>query len=520
MTTPEEKKVSRRNYLQVAGGTIAGLVVGGVVGYMAAPSTTAPPTTVTTTATQTITATATATATPATTAPPAAPITLNIIIGSGSHFAPASHYKDLYQSTHPGITLNFSTAPHVEIRDKVLLELKSGTSTYDSFEYVYTFLPDFADPGYLQPVDDWIAASPDAKALYDDIIPPLKQAYTIWNGTTYGIAYDGDEHNYYYRKDLFTDPTIRSQFKSMKGYDLPTPAGKESITMQQYLDIGDFFFKTKAGGVKYGGSDLAKRGRMYLWWADRLAGFGGKWVNDDGSPAINNDLGLKALQHEIACLAFDPPGVLSYEFAEHETEWTKGTIPQFVQWPDAFLEVTNTASTLFYQHPEKIGMSICPGGAGLFATGWAFAFPKYAKHAKEAFDYFVWLNSPAQSEWTVTHAESGVQAYLLKGHFLNPHIQSVNVGGVMVDYTTYWKGLLYEANAAMLDFKVPGSSRFLDVLDENLSKALAGTMDPKAALDATADAWKSLNQQLFGQPTLPAKYVQNLAKPPPVTVPT
>jgi ABC-type glycerol-3-phosphate transport system substrate-binding protein len=401
----------------------------------------------------------------------------------------------------------------VEIRDKALIELKAGTSTYDAFEYVYTWLGDFADPGYLQPVDDWVAASPAAKALYADYEPHIKYAYTNWGGKTYGIIYDGDQHNYYYRKDLFTDSNIRSQFKAAKGYDLPTPGPSEWITMDQYLDIGDFFMKTKAGGVKYGGSDLAKRGRMYLWWADRLAGYGGFWVNDDGSPAINSDLALKALQHEIKSLAFDPPGTLSYEFAEHETEWTKGNIPQFVQWPDAFLEVTNPASTLFYQKPQNIGMAVAPGGAGCFATGWNFAFPKNAKHPKEAFDCFVWLTGLPQSVWTVTHAESGCQAYLVNGHFKNPDIQTVDVAGVKVDYSSYWGGLLNAGARGMLDFRVPSASRYLDILDENLSRALAGTTAPKAALDDTAKAWTSLNQDLFGQPTLPAKYVQELKKP-------
>ena len=55
----EVEKVSRRNYLQVAGGTIAGLVVGGVGGYLAGK--TAVPSAAVTTVTQTVTSAATAT---------------------------------------------------------------------------------------------------------------------------------------------------------------------------------------------------------------------------------------------------------------------------------------------------------------------------------------------------------------------------------------------------------------------------------------------------------------------------
>ena len=66
MSKPEEKKMSRRAYLQVAGGTVVGLAVGGALGYLAKPSEV---TTVTSTLTETVTVTGTA---PPPTTPPAA----------------------------------------------------------------------------------------------------------------------------------------------------------------------------------------------------------------------------------------------------------------------------------------------------------------------------------------------------------------------------------------------------------------------------------------------------------------
>jgi len=61
----EEPKVSRRKYLQIAGGTVVGLAVGGALGYLAKPSEV---TTVTSTLTETVTVTGTAP--PPTTLPP------------------------------------------------------------------------------------------------------------------------------------------------------------------------------------------------------------------------------------------------------------------------------------------------------------------------------------------------------------------------------------------------------------------------------------------------------------------
>ena len=79
MSKSEEKGISRRTYLQVAGGTVAGLIVGGALGYVAKPTATGPPETVTSTVTQAVTQTVTGAAPGTTTAASAGGGTINIL---------------------------------------------------------------------------------------------------------------------------------------------------------------------------------------------------------------------------------------------------------------------------------------------------------------------------------------------------------------------------------------------------------------------------------------------------------
>jgi len=74
MSKPEEKKMSRRTYLQVAGGTVVGLAVGGALGYLAKPPEVR---TVISTLTETVTVTGTAPPPP----PPPALGKTEILIG-------------------------------------------------------------------------------------------------------------------------------------------------------------------------------------------------------------------------------------------------------------------------------------------------------------------------------------------------------------------------------------------------------------------------------------------------------
>ena len=54
--------------------------------------------------------------------------------------------------------------------------------------------------------------------------------------------------------------------------------------------------------------------------------------------------------------------------------------------------------------------------------------------------------------------------------------------------------------------RLPYAAEFGDYLDLNLSKALAGEMGVKEALDNVAQQWVQLLERYFGSSTLPEKF--------------
>ena len=81
----KEEKVDRRTWLKVAGGTVAGLVVGGAIGYVAKPTVMAPSTTAT--ITETVTGTAPPPVTTAVVSTAARPV-IRMCCDSGHNYLP------------------------------------------------------------------------------------------------------------------------------------------------------------------------------------------------------------------------------------------------------------------------------------------------------------------------------------------------------------------------------------------------------------------------------------------------
>jgi len=128
MAKSEESNISRRKYLQIAGAGVAGLVVGGALGYVANPGVTAPPTTVTNTVTETVTGTVTAPPTTVAMTIPPKPDKIRIVTEEDALYTKmyAPRFKQLY-----GIDLEFATGEYSNVFEKETADFMAGGGSYD-----------------------------------------------------------------------------------------------------------------------------------------------------------------------------------------------------------------------------------------------------------------------------------------------------------------------------------------------------------------------------------------------------
>jgi len=502
-----EGNITRRSYLQTVGVAVAGLVVGGAIGYLAKPTVTAPPEVVTTTATETVTVTGTV-APPTTTAAPAGAVkpgaTINII--SSSPFDSVTRYHGAVWGPKMGVTINSISAPAAGTYDVAMTDFMGHSGSYDAIEYGYEWLADFVEGGYVVELDPYIDKYNDSD-YWNDLVPTCKKFYTEINGHYYGIPFDGDSINYYYRKDIFERDDVKADFKSAFGYDLG-PAGD----WNQYLDIAKFFTQTTKGKyIKYGNTEATHRGRMAVWWfGHRLLGMGGIFLNPDGTPAVNTDIGVKALDHLKESLTYAPPGAIDYEFQEHENAMVFGQAAQMLQWANVWSDVElNPKSFVQGKKPTDpdwpLGIAPVPGvgpgkpGHTLLAGGWSYTINKDSKDPEDTYRFLIYMCRLPQSEWQNIHPETGVQPSLVS-QYKDPVIIDVLGQAFMNAYSTG------QANGVP-DLRFPHAPEMLDYLDQQVSRAVAGQVGSKAALDDVASHWTDLCKKYFGSPNVPANYV-------------
>lgn len=239
------------------------------------------------------------------------------------------------------------------------------------------------------PMDDYIAENAD-KVQYDDVAPILADMTTQYKGHIYGLPYYTYTAGYFYRADLFEDPTEQAAFKEKYGYDLAVPT-----TWQQHRDIAEFF--TRKTGENLKGEPLTKdfygvglmAGR-FQEIQDELSAFiwawGGDWLTDEGKTDVETI--TKALEWYVDLLQFAPPAALTVTYDGVMNQMQDGQIAQTAgffldQWPNN----VNTENTV---PGAKMGVAIAPEGKS-YIGGFLLAVSSSSKHPTEAMDFVSYI---------------------------------------------------------------------------------------------------------------------------------
>ncbi len=162
-------------------------------------------------------------------------------------------------------------------KEQIRLALSGkGTSPYEIVHVDDALLTDLAAQGQIQPLDEFIAKY---KEQYDlgDISPALYKLGT-YDGKVYGIPIVANTMHYFYRTDLF-------QKYGLKVPDTYDDVIASCAVLKQEKDL-----------------DLPFTINLHAGWAWRvefhnmLKAYGGKWLNDDSTPAFNSPEGVKAVK--------------------------------------------------------------------------------------------------------------------------------------------------------------------------------------------------------------------------------
>lgn len=467
MSSQEKKEVSRRDYLKTTGAAVAGLVVGGALGYLAKPTEI---TTQTVTATQTVTLTGTA---PPPTTPIAQPFKGATIVATGIEGFPEipAIQKLLPEfKTETGIDVTYTTQAYATVLEKNMVDLAAGKGVYDAVHVETIWWGQYIP--FLYPLDEFMA-NPNLfdKGKYDlaDIMPATLKAVTK-DGKLYGFPYVCGIPLLWYRKDL------------LENAGLPPPKNVE-----EYYDTAKAITKKKADGTvdQYGtcvsGARTALLDEWISFWTDYLV-MNHKSIPEkticyeDWTPAFNSEEGRMALQlYYNLFKETSPPESINYEFGEAIGAMASGLVAMQWNWPNAAHLLDDPS---FSKVVGKCGAEhTWPGRLG--ANTYSMAAD--SKRKEPAFLFMAWATNKETTKKTVAISAN---VPTRKSALLDPELQKIRWHFPAL-YESYETAIIYPP--------VPEWSEMDDAISINFAKVLTKEFTVKQALDkAEEDVTKVL----------------------------
>jgi ABC-type glycerol-3-phosphate transport system substrate-binding protein len=113
-----------------------------------------------------------------------------------------------------------------ETIEKIDQSIKSPDAAFDIYVAISMWSGTLLGGDYIEPVPDAIKKKID----WDDVLPIYRNTVLSWNNVAYGLPYDGDSINLYYRQDLFANPEYQARFKKKYKYDLAPPCHLEAVS--------------------------------------------------------------------------------------------------------------------------------------------------------------------------------------------------------------------------------------------------------------------------------------------------
>ncbi len=407
----------------------------------------------------------------------AAGATVNIECDAGQNEAPF-RWNAAAMEKKFGFGSNILSLPFVGQYEKLVTELTSRSSAYDVLVFPPYFLGDFAALGFLKELDSYFHLL-DPKL--DDYLPVYRDPVIKRNGKTYALMYDGDLLQVAYRSDLFNDPKEQAAFKSKYGHDLAAPA-----TWDEFMHVAEFFHRPPK---LYGTAFYAQRGFCYAWFINIFAGLGGHWFEKGMKPGINSDVGVKALTMLVEMKKFAPPNILQIDYPTLNQVFLNGSTAIVVQWDDLPLKVENPAMSKVV---GKARFAACPQRSYMPYSR-VMAVSAFSKNPEEAYRLAAYMQLPEVGITYVYDPDCGEDPY--RESYLNPAAVKNHEGKPTMSAAAaknYVDAIRTGLKAGYPELSIPGAPRYIDILDLYVSQALAGTLAPKAALDAAAGEWASI----------------------------
>lgn len=273
-----------------------------------------------------------------------------------------------------GMSLRIESYFEDQLSQKLQVGLTSGTSTADAF--MFRPLQEgrlFAKNGWLFDVKEFAAA--DADWNWNDFQEAARGTVTF-EDMVFGVPIVTERQVLYYRKDLF----------AAKGLSAPT-------TLEE-LEAAAAALNDPANGIA-GIVMRGQRAAAVTQFSSFLYSFGGDWVKEDGSSALDTPEARAAYEYYGRLLReYGPQGTTNMSWPQAVAILQQGKAAMWIDADSLFLNATDpTRSSV----AAEIGFAPFPAGpAGAQPyniTSWALGINELSENHEAAWEFVKWATS-------------------------------------------------------------------------------------------------------------------------------
>ena len=360
-----------------------------------------------------------------------------------------------------GYEVSLEFLPEVQSREKVNLDLTTGTGLYDVFLTDQMYIQKFAKLDSLEPLDKYVEGEDE----YLSDFPKLALETHTHMGNLYGIPWRTAMNILAYRVDL------------LEKYDVAVPSS--------YSELMDAAIKVREGLIADGEDDvygIIARGlrgeglNMWIIGSSIFPAFCGNWFDENGEPTINSPQMVEGLDYYATLLQkAGSPDAPSHSWDDCSRLFYAGKGAFYI---DSAIQIVNLYSE-GGEIAENVGTTLIPEGPcgrhpGLYTP--AYVMSAKAQNKEAAWEFIKWATSPEQM--LSDAVDGGNYEIASKSAIQNPEFEErfpyPELNKVLLDSQKYAR----EERPMIIAWPQVG-----DIVGEVAQRCIAGKVTAQEALD-------------------------------------
>jgi ABC-type glycerol-3-phosphate transport system substrate-binding protein len=356
----------------------------------------------------------------------AKPEAINIAVQSHTALTALSQlFGEFEQET--GIKVIMDESPQDQLSQKILLDLSSGTGAYDVIGIHSIWLAGYVEPGWLQPIDNYISSEQSANGSvfdYQDIILP--EAFN-YKGRQYGLPFYTEAHMLFYNKEIFA------------AAGLPDRAPDNWNELVQFCKT----IKEKTGKTPIAMRGISdNRAIVYTWNIFAYSNGWDGWFDNNMNPQFDKPAAIEAAKFYADLLnTYGPVGAAGYNWPDVQTLMQQGMCGIVIDASNFSARLEDAKMSTI---GGKIGYGVVPAGPGGLrkpgALSYGLYIPQASKHQDAAWKFINWaLSKDVQLKTALNGVREDVTrfsvqndpAYIKKyslGNYLEQKTESFKIG--------------------------------------------------------------------------------------------